>query len=782
MDIAAFLDALKNAQSRVIAVDIAGPEATKALAGRLAVALGAGFPRDSGITGIVLKKGPHDSSLCSVVSGTVSGLLTEPPLNTLAGQSPAQALDGLVFFIKDASPDSLLAALLLVAHVAGVANIDVAFSQWITSVTNWDLGHMPEQPFRSWPALASTLSHSHFAMSAASPSGSPTTLGRTPLRPEAAWDRSFEFLINSMKSGHDPEQMPRVPGSLAVIALRRLEQLYEHTLTHATMLRLSVPAVDAPTAHVMVDTLVYVEDDPSDAVKIFGRTDAKCASGGRGFKLGVTYRPTADAWNRFTIHSDPTEGLDLTRLWVELERRETDAYREPATGFITRMADKEAPGRNEFAAGKADGVKFLPKGMSGPNSFQIDDLDRLSNKSGEARVLASVNNIWCNPWFLLKDASLIASPGLDEARAQAGPTLLTWEQVLDSLWTAFNPLSGIRVQARLSSQEATLEDVELLKAPAMDPGRDGPVFRYLDWTKGTAKSNQTRGIELNDSDVRILAALAEQPARPAPIGLSNLPPRMECRLVTLNGGFAVLSNSGCVVIDDWHDPRLKDSEIIEAMQKAAEWRKQLDCHEVDLSIFNEEWNGETDERNASGPVRQSVKQSVKQRPNAAKGWLKERASYLLLAQVALGRSKLAGQRVKAAASLKDANARLLYQELKSFWGLAERESYVDQGYQQSEASAKALLDARSARLVRYLAIYGFPAFVSSNFSKPLADVINAGCVSLGWILWTIPSPLYNALVKCEEALSWIACTLLLGWVVSAVYRKLDPVLATALDR
>ena len=778
MDIAAFLDSLKNTPSRVIAVDTSGPEAAQALDGRLAVALGAGFPRDSGITGIVLKKGPHDPSLCSVVAGAASRLRTQPPLTALAGQSPAQVLDGMVFFIKDASPDSLLTALLLVAHVAGVAKMDTTFDQWITSVTNWDLGHMPEQPFRSWPALASALSHSHFAVSDASASPSPAALGRAPLRPEAAWDRSFEFLINSLKSGHEPEQMPRVPGSLAVIALRRLEQVYEHTLTHATMLRLSVPAADAPTAHVMVDTLVYVEDDPSDAVKIFGRTDTKRASGGRGFKLGVTYRPSADAWNRFTIHGDPTEGLDLTRLWVELERRETEAYREPATGFITRMADKGAPGRDEFAAGKAGGLKFLPRGISGPNSFKTDDLDRLSNKIGEARVLASVNNIWCNPWFLLKDASLIASPGLDEARAQAEPSRLTWDQVLDSLWTVFNPLSGIRVQARLSAKEATLEDVELLKAPAMDPGQVGPVFRYLDWTKGTARSNQTRGIELNDSDVRILAALAEQPARPAPIGLANLPPRTECRLVMLNGGCAVLSNGGCVVIDDWHDPRLKDSEIIEAMQKSAEWRKQLDRHEVDLSTFNKEWKGEADERNAS----EFNGQSRRPRPNTARGWLKESASYRLLGQVALGRSTLAGQRVKAAASLKDANARLLYQELKSFWGLAERESYVDQGYQQSEASAKALLDARSARLVKFLAIYGFPAFVSSNISKPMANIVNAFCVSRHWILWTTPSPLYDALITGGEALSWIAWTLLLAWAVSALYRKLDPVLASALDR
>jgi hypothetical protein len=774
MDFVSFLDAVDIARSRVIALDASGPEAVRVLDGRLAVALGAGFPHDSGIAGIVLKKGPHDPSLCRVVASTASALLTQAPLKTLAGQSPADVLGGMVFFIKDASPDSLLAALLLVARVAGVANVNAVFGPWIESVTNWDLGHMPEQPFRSWPALASALSHAHFAVPAGSASGSATTLGRTPLRPEAAWNRSFAFLIESMKSGYDPEHMPRVPGSLAVVALRRLEQVYEHTLTHATMLRLSVPVADSPAARVVVDTLVYVEDEPSDAVKIFGRTDAKRASGGRGFKLGVTYRPNADAWNQFTIHGDTTEGLDLTALWVELERRETEAYRQPVTGFITRAADKASPGQDEFVAGKADGLKFLPRGSRGPSSFQSGDLDRLSDKQGEARVLANVNNIWCNPWFLLKDASLIASPGLDEGRAEAGPARLTWEQVLDSLWAVFNPLSGIRVQARLSSKEATLEEIELLKAPAMDPGQDGPIFRYLDWVKGAAKSNQTRGIELNDSNIRILAALAEQPARPAPIGLANLPPRTECRLVMLNGGCAVLSNGGCIVVDDWHDARLNESEIIAAMQKAAEWKEQLDRHEVDLTAFNKQWKGESDEQNTSGPIRQ--------RPDTARGWLKEGASYRLLGQVALGRSTLASQRVKAAASLKDANARLLYQELKSFWGLAERESYVDQGYQQSEASAKALLDARSARLLKYLAIYGFPAFVSSNFSKPLANIVNAYCVSRGWVLLSTPSPLYDALVQGEEAFSWIACTALLGWMVSALYRKWDPVLATALDR
>ncbi|MCI0148161.1 hypothetical protein KNO81_19930 [Paraburkholderia sediminicola] len=756
MNIAPFLEAIKNRRPRVIAVYASESEAREALGGRVAVSLGAGFPRDSSITGVELNKGPEDDSLCRVVALQAPTMLAQPPLEVLTGRSPADVLDAMVFFVKDASPDSLLAALLLVAHLAGVADAIACFEPWLDSATNWDQGYMPEQPFRSWPALASALSHARFP--APSAQGSTTAAGLSSFSFQLAWDRSFAFLIQSLMAGAKPEEMPQTlhwAGSPATIALRRLQQVYEHTLTHATMLQLSVPLTDAPGRRVMVDALVYVEDEPSDAVKVFGRMDARRASGGRGFRLAAAYRPTAADWNRFTIHADPTEGLDLTALWVELERRETEAYRQRDSGLIARTADKAAPSEAEFVAGKVDGLSFLPKGVIGPNSFESRDLDRLSDKSGKARVLATVNNIWRNPWFLFKDASLIGSPGKDERNAVAGPTLLNWEQVVDSLWVVFNPLSGIRVEALRGPEEGTPPiEVNLLEAPAMDLGlaKSGPIFRYLDWPKGAAKSTQTRGIVLDDLNTRIIAALAEQPARPAPITLSNLPPRAECRLVSLSGGFAVVSNGGCVVVDDWHDMRLGASEMVKALRRAGKWKAELDGHVEDLTRFNDKM------------------------PSLTRGDSQPGNAYTLIGEVALARSRLASLRVIAASSLNDANARLLDQELKSFWGLAEREAYVAQGYDQIETSVKALQDARSARLLKYLGIYGFPAFISVNFSKPLANFINAYCVSRGWVWLTKPSPLYDALGMVGEAVSWLACTALLAWLLSWLYRKWDPTL------
>ncbi|RKP53708.1 hypothetical protein D7S86_15720 [Pararobbsia silviterrae] len=339
--------------------------------------------------------------------------------------------------------------------------------------------------------------------------------------------------------------------------------------------------------------------------------------------------------------------------------------------------------------------------------------------------------------------------------------------MLDSLWTVFNPLSGIRVNARIHAHDDLAEDVELLKAPPIDVGSDGPVFRYLDWPKSTEQAHPMRGISLGDSSVRILAALAEERAKPAPIGLSRLPPSTECKLVTLSGGFAVLSNRGCVVVDDWHEQRLRDSEIIPVMRRASEWRSQLRAHESNLIAFNAQWKGESDARGTGSALTEA--------------WLKEKSLYQLLGQVALARSTLASQRVKASAAIPDANARLLYQQLKSFWELPEREAYVDQGYQQIEASVKALLEARSARLLRFLGMYGFPAFISSNFSKATAGLINSGLVAhpptaFGHRLaWTLPPAAYDACMAGGELLTWIGWTLLLAWVVGAFYHRWDPV-------
>ena len=700
--------------------------------GRVLIGLGSGFPKGASAGRVEFVKRAQDASLCEYTAEHAAELSMLEPLAGMRGESPERLLESLVFSVHNASPDSLVAALLILATLADVADARQRLRPWVAAATRWDLGHMPPDPLANWPALASGLSHARFPLQ---PSSVRQGSDRGALSSDytLAWQRSFRFLVESVLAGHDPQAMPTElsgPGQLAVSAMRRQKQMYEEILTHATRLQLAVPLRDAGTRRISVDTLIYVEDEPSDAVKIFGRGDPQ-APGGRGYKLALSFRPGAEPNNHATIHADPTEGLDLVGLWQALESRETEKWIDHASGLIFRSADARVPSAQHYLDGVYEHKGSWAQGREAPASFRAEMLDHLADKNHRCRPLAGVNNIWRNPWYITADRSLIGSPG--KATNDDGTTFvlaegtrLTDQQILNALWSEFNPLGSIAAHALvrgLDGRPVPIPCEQLLHAPCLEfpkptfgehllGARDlderaklktsprALQFRYIDWPGSSHDVMHSRGLRLTDFHVQILAALAERREQ-RDIELADLPPYQACRFITLAGGFAVLSQRGCIVIDDWQDLPLSTEDIVAALEKAAHWDAALDHHLDMLARCNAKV------------------------ASLVRGGIQANDAYTLIGNIALLRSHFTEQRVAAApATIGDPNARHLCEEIFDFWGLGARGEFVSRGYEQLETSAKTLLDAKSARLLRNIGIYGFAAFVAPSISKPLAYVSN----------------------------------------------------------
>lgn len=711
-----FLRRVEAVPPRVISV-LTAPELARSWVGnRLVVGIGVGFPRDSGIGGFVLRKRDADSpesarSLSRSAAELRQTELEEYGALRARGQTPGE---GMAFFVKDASPDAVLAALLVAANVAGVA-LGTELEPWLDAVDSWDRGHMPNEPFRSWPALASALSHLRL----------PIEPGVSQEPDGTAFQLVLAFLIQSLLANVEPERMPAKltgPGQRAIVALERQHQLYEEIHAHSTILELSIPLRDAPDRRVTVDALCCVEFEPSDAVKLFARGDRKRSPSGRGFDVAACYRPRVPGWNRYTVFAQPELGLDLTDLWVELERRETNAYRS-ASG-IERRADVQTPTRAAWSERARLARSFAPA-----------DLDRMVNKAGTARKLSSVENYWANPWFLIDDASLVASPGIDENKQPAESSRLDWGDVTDALLAAFQPLGKISVQAVTRADSSSAQTVELLRAPPLDFSSSTPYFRYVHWgdPESSDRSSRSRAIQLSRFTLQNLAALAGS-AKDAEIRPDRLPPPAACKLLELNGGFAVIAQRGCLVANDWHTESLDEKAVLDVLERISSW-----CACLDAQL-----------------------ETLKEMDRRFQVWLHgnraDQAVFALIGDLAQQRAQFAVERASASlAGVTDPNARLLYDEVLRFWGVPAREALVDQGHARLEQSVRSMHEARTARLLKFVGLVSFPVFVAPTFAKPTVDLANTWLLSRGWQVATGETA--KSLLGGAEFVAW------LGWAV-----------------
>jgi hypothetical protein len=211
------------------------------------------------------------------------------------------------------------------------------------------------------------------------------------------------------------------------------------------------------------------------------------------------------------------------------------------------------------------------------------------------------------------------------------------------------------------------------------------------------------------------------------------------------------------VVDDWRDEPLAEVSVLDSLRKMAQACADQVLQLDRLAAFErrfQEW------QQAGRP---------------------EERAFDLVGAVVGARAEFSLVRVSASGALiADANARTLYDSLRDFWATTEREKHVDEALSRLERSIRALQDARPARLLRFIALFGFPAFVAPNISKPLVAVGNLAFLRLG-VTVSDSARTSAALLSGAEGVLWVIVTLVLYGLLRRVLDRWDPTARPAKD-
>jgi len=184
---------------------------------------------------------------------SVTDLVLDPPPEllqqwcTLAGApaDPGELLARFTLVVEDVGPDSCFGVLCWLAFMCGVEPGELLkepMRRWVDAVRRWEMGGVCDDPFSSWAALLSALSHSY--LPAAKASSSQTKEAAAPDLSEA-WREALRLTVALLRGGCDPEAVPaqpQLPAYGRAIAFMKSEQRdYIETLPQALRLQLLVP-------------------------------------------------------------------------------------------------------------------------------------------------------------------------------------------------------------------------------------------------------------------------------------------------------------------------------------------------------------------------------------------------------------------------------------------------------------------------------------------------------------------------------------------------------------
>ena len=466
------------------------------------------------------------ASVSRLVSERPDRWLEDWPLWQERPLLPSTALARVTLVVGDASPDSVLGVVLLLARLAALEPGQIA-ERWLSPAERWKAEGMAEDPFREWASLASALAHARFPV-AAQPNDQDMV---------AAWTDALRFCAGCIGRGFDPGAIPPSRDwdlwRRAEAALQQEEQTYRDWLPHALQVQLSLPLVGSGR-RLLVDALMFSEDQPTGSGKVFYRNDTH-APLGRGFALAAHHRPPGHGLSSdITISIDARRGVHLFDLWEELERRECSAWRRA--------------------------------GVQRPN--------------WNPRVgIAGVEPEWNEPWFINPARTLIGAPR-DVRERENGETrlgsLLSWEEIKDAIWTVYNPLQRVLVLV-----PGVADPVPLLDVTPLQSHRGDKRLILADWPRLSVGQAPVRALGSAPIFERVIAALIDRDDPHRPIAVDDLSAPIGWRRVDLDGGLAIVTEKGLFVLDDWHEtPRLALDIIHQCFDRAS--RLEHDLSELEL--------------------------------------------------------------------------------------------------------------------------------------------------------------------------------------------------------
>ncbi len=272
------------------------------------------------------------------------------------------------------------------------------------------------------------------------------------------------------------------------------KQKYLQLLQHATILQLELPVRDSDRK-VLVDALITTEKvDFKGVLKHFARTDRTHSWTKNGFGLVAVYRPDSPIHrNHMVISVDPHLNVHLKDLWSKLEQME-----------------QQARARN-----------YLDEEYISP---AWDDY--------------------------MDNYTLLVSP-------KNPSTLLSWKQVVDTLWKLYCPALNFKV--RCYRPDDTFG--ELCTLDQCEPIIPNPICdKSITVAKWDAHYNHSK-VVFSPTLIRFLAAcIVYRNQFPK---IEDLPLETEFDFLQLSGGVAVVHGQGVFILDDWNIEL--DEWVIEVM-------------------------------------------------------------------------------------------------------------------------------------------------------------------------------------------------------------------------
>lgn len=310
-----------------------------------------------------------------------------------------------IIYMKDLSPDTILASLLLIIRLNGFSHSHHRIpKKWIDYVNHWKLGDisLTGEPFQSWGCLQSALAHIYFSHSnSVKDISKPFTI-------------CLKFLISLLVQEVEPHQVTKVEHfseyQMAKTFLTYEYQRYVNSYNSATKLQLVLPIQDSDQKTV-IDAFISTEKAYIGAIKSFVRSDTTRPWLQSGFGMMAVYQPELKGTgNDIVISIDPAKQIHLKDLWLKLEELET---------------------------------------LKWQNDRPID--------KGEATP--------SHPWFCDKDYTFIAAPKKIDNHTYGSK--LTWNDVINVMWEIYHPAKSLRVKP-YRSDGSLGESCEVYQCPPVE--------------------------------------------------------------------------------------------------------------------------------------------------------------------------------------------------------------------------------------------------------------------------------------------------------------------------
>jgi hypothetical protein len=417
----------------------------------------------------------------------------------------------------------------------------------------------------------------------------------------------------------------------AITFLRFEKQKYLQLLKHATIVQLELPVRDSDRK-VLVDALITTEKvDFKGVLKHFARTDTIHSWTKNGFGLLAVYRPDSPAHlNQMVISVDPHLNVHLKDLWTRLEQMEQ-------TIRSRKFLDQEF---------------ILPA---------WDDY--------------------------MDNYTLLVSP-------KNPSTLLTWKQVVDTLWELYCPALNFKV--RCYRPDDTFG--ELCTLDQCEPIIPNPTCnKSITIAKWDAQYNYSK-VVFSPTLIRFLAACIIHRNRFPHI--EDLPLETEFDFLQLTGGVAVVHEQGVFLLDDWNI-------------ELDEWVIQV----MDFSKYVDEFHQLVERFEVSTRLIKTISEQIEgvyQDFSRGKQPSRKELDELSL-QATKQKIEIRKAIFQTIATNPDPNLSSFREKIEKRWGIVSELEKLYTTVVETENILTSYTEARINSLIQVITLYGFPMVLLGGF-------------------------------------------------------------------